>query len=70
LRVKSPAAHASSFSTLDRKKNQLGTLSQGISNNHKLLWRDSYKGVDPALTPDESILPKIIIILLGFQSGS
>jgi len=33
-----------------------------ICSDHRLLWRDSYKGVDRALTPDESILHKIIII--------
>jgi len=27
-----------------------------ICSDHRLLWRDSYKGVDHALTPDESIL--------------
>jgi len=34
-----------------------------ICSDHKLLWRDSYKGVDRALTPDESILHKIIITI-------
>jgi len=33
-----------------------------ICSDHRLLWRDSYKDVDRALTPDESILHKIIII--------
>jgi len=32
LRVQSPAAHASNFSTPNCKKNQQGTLSQGNSN--------------------------------------
>jgi len=35
-----------------------------ICSDHRLLWRDSYKGVDRALTPDESILHKIIIIII------
>jgi len=35
-----------------------------ICCDHRLLWRDSYKGVDHALTPDESILQKIIIIIM------
>jgi len=33
-----------------------------IFSDHKLLWRDSFKDVDFALTSDESILHKIIII--------
>jgi len=33
-----------------------------ICSDHRLLWRDSYKGVDRTLTSDESILHKIIII--------
>jgi len=45
------------------QKNQLGALSQGNSN-HRLLWWDSYKDVDHALAPDESILHKIIIIII------
>jgi len=46
------------------KNNQPGTLSQGNSNlsDHRLLLRDSHKGIDHALTPDESLLPKIIFI--------
>jgi len=47
------------------KKNQLGALSQGNSNlywPYRLLWWDSYKGVECALTFDKSILHKIIII--------
>jgi len=37
-----------------------------ICNDHRLLWRDSYKGVDRALTRDDSILHKIItVIILG-----
>jgi len=32
-------------------------------SDHQLLSRDSYEGVDRALTPDESILSKIIIII-------
>jgi len=44
------------------KKNQLSTLSQ-VNSDHRLLCRDSYKGVDRALTSDESRLHKIIIII-------
>jgi len=39
-----------------------------ICSDHKPLWRDSYKGVDRALTPDESIMHKIIIIIIISQS--
>jgi len=35
-----------------------------ICSDHRLLWQDSYKGVDRALTPDDSILHKIIIIII------
>jgi len=35
-----------------------------ICSDHKLLWRDSYKGVGYASTLPESILHKIIIILI------
>jgi len=34
-----------------------------ICSDHKLLWRDSYKGVGCASTLPESILHKIIIIV-------
>jgi len=36
-----------------------------LCRDHRLLWRDSYKGkgVDCALTPDEPILHKITIII-------
>jgi len=33
-----------------------------ICSDHRLLWRDSYKDVDPALTSDESIMYEIFII--------
>jgi len=65
LSVQSQAACASNFSTPDCKKNQLGTLSQGKSNLQ--LWPDSYKGVDCALSPDESILHKINTFEGGMQ---
>jgi len=35
-----------------------------ICSGHKLLWRDSYKGVDRASILPESILHKIIIIII------
>jgi len=35
-----------------------------IGSDHRLLWRGSYKGDDCALAPAESILHKIIIIIL------
>jgi len=35
-----------------------------ICRGHKLLWQDSYKGVDRASISPESILHKIIIIML------
>jgi len=35
-----------------------------ICSGHRLLWRDSYKDVDPALTSDESILHNIITIFI------
>jgi len=35
-----------------------------ICSDHRLLWRDSYKDADRALTPDESILHKIMIIII------
>jgi len=58
LRVRSPATHASNFSTPDCKKNQLGTLSQEYCNR-----RNSYRGAGQASTPPDSILHKIIIII-------
>jgi len=49
------------FSTPDWKKNQQGWIIV-ICSDHRLLWRDSYKGVDWVLTSDESSLHKIIIL--------
>jgi len=46
------------------QNNQLGTLRQGNSNDHRLLWRDSYKVVDRALTSEETILHKISNIII------
>jgi len=40
-----------------------------ISYGDKLLWRDSDKGVDHALTWDESIMLQIIILLKNFLSS-
>jgi len=37
-----------------------------ICSDPRLLWRDFYKGVDRALTPDESILHNIIIIIISY----
>jgi len=34
-----------------------------ICSDHRLLWQDSYKDVDPALTLEESILHKMIIMI-------
>jgi len=64
LWVQSPAAHANNFSTPCCKKiNNVSSVRViVICSDHKLLWQDSYKGVDRALTPNESILHKIIII--------
>jgi len=38
-----------------------------ICSDHRVLWRDSCKGVDRALKPDESILHKIIIIIINLR---
>jgi len=35
-----------------------------ICSGHKLLWRDSYKGVGCTSTSPESVLHKIIIIII------
>jgi len=37
-----------------------------VCSDHRLLWRDSFKGVDHALTSDESVPHKIIIIIYCF----
>jgi len=65
LWVQSPAIHASNFSTLDCKKSTkaLSVRVIVICSDHKLLWRDSYKGVGHASKLPESILHKIIIII-------
>jgi len=40
---------------LGLKKNQQGTLSYSNTQvDHRLLWRDSQKGIDCVLTSDES----------------
>jgi len=61
----SPAAHASIFSTLDCKKiNQAPSVRViVICSEHKFLWLDSYKDVDPALTSDESICTRLLLLL-------
>jgi len=71
LWVQSPAAHVSNFSTSDCKKiNQAPSVRViVICSDHRLLWRDSYKGVECALTPDESILHKVIIIAHHFSKN-
>jgi len=35
-----------------------------ICSDHRLLWRDSYKGVGGSSTSPDSILHKIIIIII------
>jgi len=67
LWAQSPAAHASNFSTPDCKKNSVGVIV--ICSDHGLLWWDSYKGIDHALTPDESILHKMMIIISFSVNG-
>jgi len=66
LSVQSPAVHASNFSTLDWKKinKTFSVRVIVICSDHRLLWQDSGKGVDYALTLLESILHKIIIIII------
>jgi len=41
-----------------------------ICSGHKLLWPDSYKGVGRASTLTESILHKIIIIIIIIKEGN
>jgi len=36
-----------------------------ICSDHRLLWQDSFKGVGRAITQDESILHKIIFIIIN-----
>jgi len=54
------------------QKNQQGILSHDNSNlqGPRLLLQESYKGVDRALTPDESILHKIIIIIKQLKQAN
>jgi len=54
-------SNPSNFSTLDFKKSVCIIVK--ICSDHRLLWRYSYKGIDPALTPDESALHKIVIVI-------
>jgi len=68
--VGSPAAHASNFSTRIAKKinKALSVRVKVICSDHKLLWWDSQKGVGLTSTSPESILHKIIIIIISFSS--
>jgi len=55
------------FQTQHAKKNQqVATSSQGnidLQWPHRVLWRDSFKGVDHTLTSDKPILLNIIMII-------
>jgi len=64
--VQSPIAHASNFSTPDCKKINKALLVRVIviCSGHKPLWRDSYKGVGQPSTSPESVLHKIIFIII------
>jgi len=44
------------------KKNQQGTFGQG---GHKLIWRDSYKGVGCAETSMSLYCTRLLLLILG-----